>query len=116
MNQTQFDTMIRAFEASNYISPIGPIARATTFGVLEYGLKNGFFEMVEQRNPYTFGGVTIRLTDTEFAKVLSYLRDERKIQAIKALRVDYSGMAVSLREAKDFADHLGNVVSLMSST
>lgn len=111
MNQTQFDAMIRAFEASNYMSPIGPIARATTFGVIEYGLKNGFFEMVEQRNPYTFGDETVHLTDTELATLMGLLSDGHKIQAIRMLRVDVSDNTLTLKQAKDFADHLGNILS-----
>jgi hypothetical protein len=111
MNQNQLDRLIDDYESANYSSPYTPSQRAEIRAVIAWGIRTDYLAEVERKNLYTFGGVSISLTDTELAKVISYLVDKKKISAIKTLRCDVSYREISLKEAKDFADHLGNVVN-----
>lgn len=113
MDTRKIEQLIRAYEMAN-VYPLGAQQRLMTIEVIKFGITAGYLAEVEQKNPYTFGGVTVRLTDTEFAHVVKHIQANRKIQAIKHLRVDITNNSASLKEAKDFADHLGSILEKAS--
>jgi ribosomal protein L7/L12 len=110
MNDSQLNRLLDGYATAHY-STYSPRIKTEVMEAIKWGIQNGYLKEVEQKNLYTFGGVSISLTDTELATVISYLVDKKKIQAIKTLRCDISYREIGLKEAKDFADHLGNVVN-----
>jgi ribosomal protein L7/L12 len=110
MNDSQLNRLLDEYATAHYSTYI-PRIKTEVIEAIKWGIQNGYLAEVERKNLYTFGGVSISLTDTELATVISYLVDKKKISAIKTLRCDVSYREISLKEAKDFADHLGNVVN-----
>lgn len=63
-------------------------------------IKSGSVTLNEPKFSYTFGDVTLHLTETEIATANAYVEQRQKIQGIKYIR---QVTAISLKEAKDFA-------------
>lgn len=116
MDKNTINKLFADYEHDMFIGSINDYNRSMIINVIEYGIKNGFFKEVEQKNSYTFGGVTINLTNTELANVMALLRDKQKIAAIKSLRTMHSDRETSLKEAKCFADHLSEIIDKMALT
>lgn len=62
-------------------------------------IESGTVELIEPKLPYTFGDVSVHLTETELATILAYTKISRKINAIKELR---RVTGIDLKSAKDF--------------
>lgn len=86
---------------------------------LSDAIDKGTLVIHEPTNAYTFGGVTVDLTDTQFATVIAYVSSKRKIVAIKEVRKASGGFGspngIGLKEAKDFVDHLSVILDLSES-
>lgn len=93
---------------------------ATIRTFLHDAIEKGTLVIHEPTNAYTFGGVTVDLTDTQFATVLANVSRKRKIVAIKEVRnastsQPFGSNVIGLKEAKDFVDHLSVIVDLSES-
>jgi len=83
-------------------------------------IEKGTLVINEPSNPYTFGGVTVNLTDSQFATIIAFTSNRRKIQAIKEVRnastsQPFGSNVIGLKEAKDFVDHLSVILDLSES-
>lgn len=105
-NSRYINRLISAYEESVCGTLID---RYSMLGIIEYGIRTGWLKIEEKKSAYTFGGVTIALTDTELATVMHEVAQGKKIHAIKLLRNDVSD-AHTLKDAKDFCDHLGEII------
>jgi ribosomal protein L7/L12 len=106
MNTSRITDLINKYEVIMCMVPYNASQRAELTDLIKFGIRIGLIAEVEQRNPYTFGGVTISLTDTELATLMRLISGSQKITAIKMLRIDVSDKGLTLKEAKDFVDHL----------
>lgn len=92
---------------------------ATIKTFLHDAIEKGTLVIHEPTNAYTFGGVTVDLTDTQFATVIAFTSNKRKIMAIKEVRNASGGFGspngIGLKEAKDFVDHLSVILDLSES-
>lgn len=113
MQDSTLDELIHHFETELYGYPAFTVTQKEHLKrFVRFVISSGHVKEIERKNIYTFGGVTVSLTDTQFATLIKAIRDESKIQAIRLIRCEYTeGTTVSLKQAKDFVDHLGNVVS-----
>ena len=62
-------------------------------------------------HPYLFAGITVDMTDTEFTSILTYVKGNNLVSAIKYLRNlnrDEYGNAMPLKPAKDFVVAMRN--------
>lgn len=84
------------------------INRAEIASVIDYGVRNGTLKLLEKKNLYTFGGVSVSLTDSELAEVMVCINSGKPIVAIKVLR-GFRG--INLAQAKSFVDHLGEILA-----
>lgn len=86
---------------------------------LNDSIEKGKIVICELPTAYTFGGITVDLTDTQFATVIANVQSKRKITAIREVRNASGGFghpnAVGLKEAKDFVDHLSVILDLVNS-
>lgn len=99
------DKLIRNFSIATFGYNID---YASTQALIQWGIDNGYLTAIEAEHDYTFNGITASLTDAEFADIMSALMQDRKISAIKKLRDKGQH---NLKEAKEFCDHLGEIVS-----
>lgn len=110
MNTHQIINLINRYEATARILPYNASQRAELTDLIKFGIRIGIIKEVEQRSAYTFGGVTVALTDTELATLMRLLSDGNTFQATKMLRTEVSDKMLTSRQAKDFADHLDNIL------
>lgn len=86
---------------------------------LSDAIEKGTFVIHEPTNAYTFGGVTVYLTDTQLATVIANVSRRRKIVAIKEVRKTSGDFGhsngIGLKEARDFVDHLSVILDLSNT-
>lgn len=113
---SQIDRLLSAYETA-ILSPFptSSVLRGSLTDFLRWGVANGYLTLIEQKNSYRFGGVTADLTDTELADIMRELTNGRKIAAIKFMRCECA-TGLTLKEAKDFVDHLNIIVQKVSAS
>lgn len=117
MSKLLVNKVVQSFMKSN--TDLDDYAQDAVTRFLFDAIEKGTLVINEPSNPYTFGGVTVDLTDSQFATVIAFTSNRRKIQAIKEIRNASGGFghpnSVSLTEAKDFVDHLSVILDLSES-
>ena len=117
MSKLLVNKVVRDFMKS--ASGLDSTDEATIKTFLHDAIEKGTLVIHEPTNAYTFGGVTVDLTDTQFATVIANVSRKRKIVAIKEVRNASGGFGhpngIGLKEAKDFVDHLSVILDLSES-
>lgn len=84
---TPFINSLIADYERNFGPIVYPTYAASIGAVIQHGINNGYLKMIEPKHSHTFGGVTVALTDRELSIIMRLLSEDRKIAAIKEMRV-----------------------------
>lgn len=76
---------------------------------LKWASESGYIQFTEAPQPFTFNGTEIFLTESQFQEIVTAIRANRKIRAIKIVRHESQ---IDLREAKAWVEDLQYVLNL----
>jgi len=104
MSRSAYRRIVDEYMAEN---PYAFVDVESTKDILHFANRKGYIRVMDIAKPFTFGGLTVELTDADFSKVVQLLSGNRKVAAIKLIREkNFTG----LKDTKGFIDHLYDIL------